>query len=215
VLVGVVDVEHVDPVEPEPLQALLDTAENAVVGEVEDGIDRRRGWPSLEAAGELAPIRRHVRPQQSPELRREHDLVPRNAQERDPDAALCQAVAVERGRVEQAQGAIMGASQGRHGLLLVDRGVEAAERCGAETDPGHVQARRAELNPLLGCHADQMLPVGKRCAAMLSGSISALYPGSVGGTQQPSRTTAGLRKCSSRWSTYSMTRSVRSAETAM
>jgi hypothetical protein len=63
VLVGVVDVQHVDPVEPEAFQALLEGTKNAVVGEVEHRAHCGRGRPAVEPAGELAALRRRVGPQ--------------------------------------------------------------------------------------------------------------------------------------------------------
>jgi hypothetical protein len=81
---------------------------------------------------------------------------------------------VERSSVEEANAGVVRAAHSRDRLLLVDRGVESAERGSPEADPRHAQAGLPEPNPLRRIHADQTLPVGKRCAAMLSGSISAL-----------------------------------------
>jgi hypothetical protein len=51
-------VQHVDPAEAEPLEALLDRAQDAVIAEIEDRVDGADAWPALETAGELAVVGR-------------------------------------------------------------------------------------------------------------------------------------------------------------
>src|SRR5438445_13277652 len=89
------DVEDVDPVDAESRDALLDRAHHAVVGEVEDGVERRRAWKRVA-------LRRRARTEQAADLCCEHVLVPRLGPEDRAEALLRQAVPVLGRGVEKA-----------------------------------------------------------------------------------------------------------------
>src|SRR5258705_10111578 len=69
VSVRVMDVQDVDAFELQPLEALFDRAHDAVVGEVEHRVDRRR------AAERLAWLWWRVRAKQAPDLARKDELI--------------------------------------------------------------------------------------------------------------------------------------------
>ena len=96
VLVGadVVHVEDVDAGQPEPLQAVLERAHDAVIGVVVDRVERQR-----MACG-LGMHAGRVRAQQAADLGRQHPFVARPLAQRVADAALGLADAVERRGVE-------------------------------------------------------------------------------------------------------------------
>src|SRR2546428_10487589 len=82
------DVKHVNPVQPEPSQALLDRSHDPVVGEVIGGIDGRNtlvclGW-----------LRWGVRQEQSPDLAREDELFPGLRSQHRAHALLGEVVAL-------------------------------------------------------------------------------------------------------------------------
>ena len=158
VVVRVVDVQDVDAVETEPLEALLDRAEHPVVAEVEDRIQGRDASPDR-----LARLGGRVRAQQAPDLRREHEVVARPPGEDTAEALLRQAEAVEGRGVEEADAPLPGQLDRRVRGLVADRLEQPAERCGA-------QPRARELDHA----AAQTAPAGKRWSARLSGRSSAL-----------------------------------------
>ena len=118
-VLGVVEVDEPEPVEPEPLQALLDRAADAVAGEVVGlhvAIDLRL---EHEAVGDAAAFLQH-----------------------DADAALGVAVVVA--RVEEVDRAVHGPLHGRHRVRLrhvagVGQG-RVAERRGADAQRRDPQA---------------------------------------------------------------------------
>ena len=120
VLVGadIVDVEDVDPRQPEPLQAVLVGAHDPVIRIVVDRVERQR----MTAAVGMHAGR--VRAQQAADLGREHPFVARPVAQRVADRALGLADAVERRGIDIAHPGIPG---GRHDRL---GGLRARPRSG-------------------------------------------------------------------------------------
>jgi hypothetical protein len=129
-------------IEPEPLQALLDRAHDAVVAVVEHGPFRRRAL--VEAVGP-----RIVAPgaaQQAADLGRQHERSPGLAAQEAAEPLLGEAEPVERCGVEVADAEIPGARDGRLGVGIADRREQPAERRGAEAKPRDLERRWAELS---------------------------------------------------------------------
>ena len=90
----------------------------------------------------------------------------------------------------------------RHGQeTRSDRGMSSRRPRSASA-----RSRVHQSSPTVSATSTHAGPSGNAYSSSDSGSISMLYPGAVGATYRPSRTTAGSRKCSCRWSTYSTTR---------
>ena len=84
--------------------------------------------------------------QQPADLRAEHVLVAGSSRERPTQPSLGQPVAVERGRVEVADARVPGRVDHRGGAVVVDRGVEVAERRASQpeaTDLGPAASQSA------------------------------------------------------------------------
>src|SRR2546422_610955 len=101
-LVGIVDVKHVNPVQPKPSQALLDRSHDPVVGEVIGGIDGRYALVCL------AWLRWGVRPEKAPDLGREDELFTGLRSQHRAQALLGEAVAVEGRGVKETYACLPG-----------------------------------------------------------------------------------------------------------
>ena len=122
----VVDVEDIDPRQPQPLKAVLERAHDAVVGIVVDRVERQR---VMAAVGVLAG---RVGAQQPPDLGRQHPFVARMVAHRVADRALGLADAVERRGVDIAHPGAPG------------RGDDVLGRLAGDIDPAAAQGRAAE-----------------------------------------------------------------------
>ena len=96
VLVGIVNVEHVDAVGPQPIEALCDRAEHALLAEIEDGIDVGRAVVEANGIGI-----RHLSKQPA-DLCRDDDLISRNRVQRATEPRLSESVPIPRSGVEEA-----------------------------------------------------------------------------------------------------------------
>ena len=142
VLVGVVDVQHVDAVEREPLEALGDRAKHALLAEVEDRIDIRRAVVVAHRIG----VRQLA--EQPPDLRRDHDFVARQGRQTTTETRLREPVPVLRRGVEKAHSGVDGLGDRGGRSLVRDRLVEPADRSRPETEPRHLEPARAEGHTL-------------------------------------------------------------------
>ena len=140
VLVGVVDVEDVDPVDAETRDALLDRAHHAVVREVVDGVEGR-------SAGKSVALRRRACAKEPANFRREHELVPRLGAQNRAQALFGQAVPVLRRGVEKTDA---GRPRGLDDSvrIVIRQGLEEAPQGrGAKAEPRHVEGRSPEPDP--------------------------------------------------------------------
>ena len=126
-VVGVVDERDVHPVEPEPLQALLQAAPHAVPAVVADPGQRRDAVEPLVALD--VPGGGH---QQPADLGGHGELVPRVPGQERAEPPLGHADAVVRRGVEGPDARGPGRGQRRGGRLLADRGEEPGDGRGAE-----------------------------------------------------------------------------------
>src|SRR5437773_1239899 len=110
-LVGIVDVKHVNPVQPKQSQALLDRSHDPVVGEVIGRIDGRYTLVCL------AWLRWGVRPEKAPDLGREDELFTGLGSQHRAQALLGEAVAVEGRGVKETYACLPGGLD--HAMRLV------------------------------------------------------------------------------------------------
>jgi hypothetical protein len=142
--IDVVDVRDVDARQGEPLQAVLERAQRAVMAVVVDDVERRR---AREGPGRA---RGGVRLQQPPDLGREHEGVARHPAQARAQAMLRQAVAVERCRIEVAHARAAGRGRRLAQLRVGHLGEEIAERPAAEAERTDLQPAAADRAQLLG-----------------------------------------------------------------
>jgi len=172
VVVRVVQVDHVDPVQAQPLQAGLDAAAHPVGAEVPDPavVCRHR-----EAVGQIVAGGVGYGLQQASDLGRQRVGVARPLPQRGADPAFGQAEAVVRGGVEVPDARVPGGQQRGLRLGRIDLGVEVAERGGAEGQVGDL---------------DRSVPQGGRphrgsCPLAADGSAVGSADGSAGRSRRP------------------------------
>ena len=155
VVVGIVDERHVDPVEPEPLEALLDRAHDAVGAVVED--DPPAAGPGVERIGpaierlpvDVGPGWDPVgRPDQAADLRRHDVVVSRPVAQDGAQPALGGPVAVQGCDVEVADPERPCPLDGPRRLVVVDLAEQAADRRRPEAEPGHLDIRSVDPHGL-------------------------------------------------------------------
>ena len=147
-VVGIVDQHDVDPVQPQPLQALLQRPPHAVAGEVPDPLGRRAVGEPLGVGG----LARGQRADQPPDLGGDDEAVPRQPGQQPAEAALGQPEPVVGGRVHVGEAGLQGRADGGRGVLLGNRGEQVAERGGAEgqgADPEPAAAEGEEARGLM------------------------------------------------------------------
>ena len=142
-------------IEAKPRIAELDRAHDAVVGIVVVGRKGQR----IDIGMVRNPVFRH-RPQQAPDLGRQHVGVPRLVAQEIAEAAFRKAEAVEGRGIEIAQAGIPGDLQRLHRRLARAGSVEPADRRAAEADLGYFQRGAADTAFL---HAK---PPSGRCAGL-------------------------------------------------
>src|SRR5260370_468136 len=108
VVVGVMDVQDVDAVEAQPSQAFLEGPHDAVVTEVEHGVDGRRAAPGLAGFGQ------RVRTKKPADLAGEVEFVAGLLPEHLSPSHLGQPMSVERRGVEEADGRVPGTLDDGH-----------------------------------------------------------------------------------------------------
>src|SRR6266566_3624362 len=183
VIVRVVDVEHVDAIQPETFQAFLDRAHHSVVAEVVDGID---GWYALVS---LAGLGGSPGAKQPADLRREDELVAGLRPEHRAKPLLSQTVAVQRSGVEEADPSLPRGLDNPMRLVVGDLFEEPAKRRAAKAESRHLQRRLPEWDAFLRFQARSKM-IGSRsllwplksCAFAIIGAISACqrtFTGSV------------------------------------
>ncbi|GAB3937287.1 hypothetical protein GCM10027614_15250 [Micromonospora vulcania] len=139
------DVRDVDPVQPQPGQALGVRAAYPGGGEVELWGEVRRLGP------ELLPVV-SAGDQQPADLGGEGELVAWFAGEDRAGPPLGQAAAVERGGVEVAQSELPRRLDGGVGDLVAHDGEEPTDRGEAEPEPGHRHVGTPQRHPFRGPH---------------------------------------------------------------
>ena len=140
-VVRVVDVKDVDLVDAEPRHALVDGAHDAVVGEVEDGIER---WRFRKGVA----LRRPAGPEQLAHLGREDILVARLAAQNRAKTLLRKSVSVLRGGVEETDSRRPRGLDDPMRLVVRQRLEQTAQRSGAEAKPRDFERRAAEPDTL-------------------------------------------------------------------
>ena len=173
VIVGVVYVQHVDAVQSEPGQALLDRAHDSVIGEVEDGIERRHALVCLTW------LRRRIATQQAPHFGGKHEFVARLGLQHHPQAVFGESVPIERRRVEEANARPPCGLDDAVCLVVGHRLEQATQGRAAEAEPSHLERRLAERRLIDRIQSSKikesrslLLPL-KSCAFAIMGAISA------------------------------------------
>ena len=147
VVVRIVDENDVDAVEAQPVEALLEGTQRALVAEVEHRERRGTREGSLRRPGRQEP----------PHLRREHELVGRDL--------LGEPGSVERRGVEQLQACVESTADDGVCRLVRDGFEQAAERRGAEAEAGCFEAGPPERDPVPRVHGRLVLPGGRSPSA--------------------------------------------------
>ena len=143
--VEVVNQEDVDPIDSEPLEAVLERAHHAVVAVVEDGLKLEAAEPLiLDGVGAERP------PEHAADFGRNDVLIARLAVERAAERMLGESASVPGGRIEIAHAAVPGGADDRRRLVVLDLVEEFAQRRGAEAELGHADVRPAKLARLQG-----------------------------------------------------------------
>ena len=167
--VEIVDQQDVDPIDPEPLQAVLERAHHAVVAVVEHGLEFEAAEPLiLDGVGPERPA------QDAADLGRYDVVAARLAIERPAERMLGKSAPVPRRGVEIAHAAVPRGRDERPGLVVVDAVEELAERRGSEAELGDADVRPAELARLQGREIAPLMPLAssncaKREPALLFG----------------------------------------------
>ncbi len=127
------------------MQRILEGTHDAVIGVVEDSLERERLLPVVGGC-----LRGAARPEQPPDLARQH--IPVLHAENVADDMLRLAVAIEGSGVEVADTRIVGVEDDHAGIGIVYRFVDSAERRASKPHRGKAQ-RRAADRPCLELHA--------------------------------------------------------------
>src|SRR5260221_5005306 len=160
------DMDDVEPRQPEALQAVLDRAQDAVIGIIEF---RREGQ---DAAIEPA-IGGGIRPQQTADLGGEHELVTLVMTQHGADAVLAQPVAIERRGIEEPDTGGKSAGDGARRVGLAQRGEKIAERRPAKADLADAQAGAAEPSRVGRLHATRSTAISASRASIAARDGSA------------------------------------------
>ena len=141
VALGVVQVDHVDAIEPHPLKRLGDARADAVGADIPLAPQRRR---NVEVVVEVeTAVVVGVRAQQAPDLRGDHVLVARLGRKERAQPALGQPEPVMRRGVEVADAALPRRLEDGERVIVAHRAEEVADVGGAVAERG--QRRRARL----------------------------------------------------------------------
>jgi len=135
----VVDQQNVDLDDAEPLLAVLEGTQNAVVRVVEDGLKRQRVLPPFAAV-----VRRGARHEVPAGFGGQHILVTRIAAQCIAQTMLGFRMAVVRRRVEKADACLHGGGHRGQRLFVGQIAVQAAERCGAQAESRDLQPAPAD-----------------------------------------------------------------------
>jgi hypothetical protein len=135
----------VDVAEPEPLEAGLQRAPNAIAGEVEDRLERAALRPYLPVAAVVTALRPD---EHAPDLRRHDELGARPAGQRGAQAPLREARAVQRGGIERAHASVPRGRDRRSRLGLAHAPVQPADRGAAEGQPRDLNPARSQFDAL-------------------------------------------------------------------
>ena len=138
--VEVVNEQDVDPVDPEPLEAVLERAHDAVVAVVEHGLELEPAQPLV-----LDGVRPQRPAQDAADLGRYDVVAARLAIERPAERVLGKPSSVPWRGVEIAHAAVPRGADQSAGLIVVNAIEQFAERRGAKAKLGHAHVRPAEL----------------------------------------------------------------------
>lgn len=141
VVVRIVQVDDVDPVQAQPLQAGLQAPAYAVRAEVPDPLV---GGGDGEAVGQVVAGGLRPGTEQSADLGGQDVLVPGQTAQSGAEAPFGQAEAVVRGGVEVPYAGFPGGQDGPFGLGVADRGEEVPDPGGAEGEFADAQCAAAE-----------------------------------------------------------------------
>ncbi len=132
--------QDVDPVDSEPLEAVLERAHDAVVAVVKHRLKLEAAEPLiLDGVGAERPA------QDAANFGRNDILIARLAIERAAERMLGQSAPIPRGRIEIAHAAVPSRADDRRRLIVLDLVEELAERRGAKAELGHADIRPAKL----------------------------------------------------------------------
>src|SRR5260370_31195610 len=120
------DVQDVDAVEAQPSQAFLEGRDDAVVTEVEHGVDGRRAAPGLAGFGQ------RVRTKKPADLTCEGEFVAGLLPEHLAQSQFSQPMAVERRGVEEADARVPGTLDDGHPGIFIDGFEQSGEWGGAK-----------------------------------------------------------------------------------
>ena len=140
VVLRVVDVDELDPVEAEPVEALVDRTADALAAVIADAPESG-GLREDVGAGRFAGC---AGDEQPADLRAEDVLVPGTVAQCRPEPLLGQPGAVVRSRVERAHAEIPGRVDGRARLLLGHGREQPTQRRAAHHEPADPHVGRAE-----------------------------------------------------------------------
>jgi hypothetical protein len=137
--------EDVDPVDSQPLEAVLKRAHHAIVAVVEYGLKLEAAEPLiLDGVGTEWPA------QHTADFGRYDEVGARLAVERTAERVFGQSASIPWGRIEITHAAVPGGADDCCRLLVLDLLEEFAKRGRAEAELGHAHVRPAELASLQG-----------------------------------------------------------------
>ena len=146
--VDVVDEAHIHPLQPQPLQAVLEGAHGAVVAVVEMHGEGRGIRPGREV-DRVAPCRA----QQASDLGCQHEVVPVLPAQGVTGPQFGKAMAVHRGSIEEPHAGFPGVREHFLRRRLVDLAENVAEWRGAEAEGGDFEVCPAEFPLFSWVHA--------------------------------------------------------------
>ncbi len=163
-VVGVVDVQHVGPLQAEPVQALRVGPQHPLGAEVPDWHDVCRLGPDgivpVAGVGGGLPATGPDKP--ATDLCGDGELRAGFAGQYPARAPLGEPAAVQRRGVEVSEAEFPGLLDGGVRLPVADLPVEPGERGEPEAEPGHLHVRPAQPDPISGIHAASPSPAGGR-----------------------------------------------------
>ena len=143
--VEVVNQEDVDPIDSEPLEAVLEGAHHAVVAVVEDSLKLEAAEPLI-----LDGVGAERAAEDAADFGRDEILIARLAVERAAERMLGEPSSIPGRRIEIAHAAVPGGADDRRRLVVLDLVEELAQRRSAKTELGHADVRPAKLARLQG-----------------------------------------------------------------